>query len=64
MAQECMNIFEKEKLAAIGEVEQNMACRQTAEGEYPKKLVKDLLPLLDDSSIRYVCILRAYVMYT
>ncbi|KAI8053210.1 Sec1-like protein [Syncephalis plumigaleata] len=64
MAQECMSLFNKQKLPAIGEVEQDMACKETSEGEYPKNLVERLLPLLDDSSITEDNKLRLIMLYT
>ncbi|RKP09734.1 Sec1-like protein [Thamnocephalis sphaerospora] len=63
LAQECMNLFERQKLPMIGEVEQDMACRETPEGEYPKKLVERLLPLLDDSTISESNKLRLIMQY-
>ncbi|RUS20042.1 hypothetical protein BC937DRAFT_86503 [Endogone sp. FLAS-F59071] len=48
IAQDCMAAFEKSKLGQVGTVEQNMACGETADGELPKTVVLDMVPLLDD----------------
>lgn len=46
-----MSLFSKQQLSALADVEQDMACRETVDGDYPKKLIERLLPLLDDSSV-------------
>ncbi|KAJ3365900.1 vacuolar sorting protein VPS33/slp1 [Allomyces arbusculus] len=48
MAQECMTVFEKLKLAETGAVEQDLATGETAEGERPKDVVRTMIELLDD----------------
>ncbi|RKP27520.1 Sec1-like protein, partial [Syncephalis pseudoplumigaleata] len=63
MAQDCMSLFNKQNLPAIGEVEQDMACKETSDGEYPKNLVERLLPLLDDSAITEDNKLRLIMLY-
>ncbi|KDQ12984.1 hypothetical protein BOTBODRAFT_133850 [Botryobasidium botryosum FD-172 SS1] len=66
MAQECMNLFEKKKLSAIGNVEQNCATGLTADGKTPKTLVEEMVPLLDDPSVSNtdkVRIIALYVMH-
>ena len=51
MAQECMAIFEKDKLPAIAGVEQNCATGLTPEGKTPKTLVEEMVPLLDSRDV-------------
>lgn len=52
MAQECMNLFEKHRIAASAAVEQDMATGEVADGSGPNKnIVADMVPLLDDASI-------------
>ncbi|GAC99645.1 hypothetical protein PHSY_007248 [Pseudozyma hubeiensis SY62] len=66
MAQECMNRFEKSKLPAQAMVEQNCATRLTPEGQKPKTLVEEMVPLLDDRSVTNtdkVRIIALYIMY-
>ncbi|TKY89618.1 hypothetical protein EX895_001403 [Sporisorium graminicola] len=66
MAQDCMNRFEKSKLPAQAMVEQNCATRLTPEGQKPKTLVEEMVPLLDDRSISNmdkVRIIALYIMY-
>ncbi|CCF48952.1 hypothetical protein NDA11_005713 [Ustilago hordei] len=66
MAQDCMNRFQKSKLAAQAMVEQNCATRLTPEGQKPKTLVEEMVPLLDDrgvSNTDKVRIIALYIMY-
>lgn len=67
MAQECMAIFERDKLPLVATVEQvsgvrlamlctdhhrqNCATGLTAEGKTPKKLVEEMVPLLDSREV-------------
>ena len=67
MAQECMDIFEKEKLQDIAGVEQvfpsyslssvllsrlqSCATGLTSEGKVPKSLVEEMVPLLDSRTV-------------
>ncbi|KAI8141031.1 Sec1-like protein [Fennellomyces sp. T-0311] len=48
IAQECLSIFEKHKLNSVGNLEQNIATGETPDGETPKTVVLDMVPLLDD----------------
>ncbi len=66
MAQDCMNRFEKSKLPSQAMVEQNCATRLTPEGQKPKTLVEEMVPLLDDRSVSNtdkVRIIALYIMY-
>lgn len=54
LCQECMGLFERGKLASVGGVEQDMATGKTVEGDAPKNVVVNMVPLLDDPSIRWV----------
>ncbi|ORX62335.1 Sec1-like protein [Hesseltinella vesiculosa] len=51
IAQECMSYFEKHKLNSVGNLEQNIATGETPDGEIPKTIVLDMVPLLDDTYI-------------
>jgi len=67
MAQDCMAIFEKEKLSDIASVEQVLtsyplspillnrlqccATGLTSEGKAPKGLVEEMVPLLDSRTV-------------
>ncbi|WVQ84830.1 hypothetical protein IAT38_006987 [Cryptococcus sp. DSM 104549] len=67
MAQECMNLFEKKKLALVANVEQCCATGYTAEGKTPKTLVEEMVPLLDDrlnvTSLDKVRIMALYILF-
>ncbi|PWN35654.1 Sec1-like protein [Meira miltonrushii] len=67
MAQACMNKFEQSRLPAQAMVEQNCATRTTPEGQKPRTLVEEMVPLLDDpevSNADKVRIIALYVMYS
>ncbi|KAE8264580.1 hypothetical protein A4X09_0g6928 [Tilletia walkeri] len=66
MAQSCMSRFEQTKLPQQAMVEQNCATRLTPEGQKPKTLVEEMVPLLDDrhvSNMDKVRIIALYIMY-
>lgn len=66
MARDCMNRFEKSTLSAQAMVEQNCATRLTPEGQKPRTLVEEMVPLLDDRSVSNtdkVRIIALYIMY-
>ncbi|KAK2463590.1 hypothetical protein APHAL10511_004341 [Amanita phalloides] len=66
MAQDCMAIFERDKLPVIGNVEQCCATGLTAEGKVPKSLVEEMVPLLDSRevvNINKVRIVALYIQY-
>lgn len=66
MAQECMAIFERDKLPLIGNVEQCCATGVTAEGKTPKSLVEEMVPLLDGRDVinmNKVRIVALYIQY-
>lgn len=56
LAEQCMGLFETRKLPLTASVEQSCATGMTAEGKTPKTLVEEMVPLLDDRSVSYVCI--------
>jgi syntaxin-binding protein 1 len=67
MAQNCMNKFEQSRLPAQAMVEQNCATRTTSEGQKPRTLVEEMVPLLDDhevSNADKVRIIALYIMYS
>ncbi|CAD7063261.1 unnamed protein product [Tilletia caries] len=66
MAQACMSRFEQTKLPQQAMVEQNCATRLTPEGQKPKTLVEEMVPLIDDrnvSNMDKVRIIALYIMY-
>jgi len=66
MAEECMNIFERDKLPLVANVEQNCATGLTAEGKTPKTLVEEMVPLLDSREVinaSKVRIIALYIQY-
>jgi len=66
MAEECMNIFERDKLPLVANVEQNCATGLTAEGKTPKSLVEEMVPLLDSREVinaSKVRIIALYIQY-
>ncbi|KAI1791834.1 Sec1-like protein [Ganoderma leucocontextum] len=63
MAQECMGIFERDKLPAAANVEQNCATGVTAEGKTPKTLVEEMVPLLDGRDVINLTKVRIIALY-
>ncbi|KAF8906192.1 ras opposite [Gymnopilus junonius] len=66
MAQDCMEIFEKQKLSDIASVEQSCATGLNAEGKTPKGLVEEMVPLLDSRDVlnmRKVRVIALYIQY-
>ncbi|THH18450.1 hypothetical protein EW146_g2533 [Bondarzewia mesenterica] len=66
MAQECMAIFERDKLPVVATVEQNCATGLTATGKSPKHLVEEMVPLLDSREVinpNKVRIIALYIQY-
>lgn len=66
MAQDCMSRYEKTRLPQQAMVEQNCATRLTPEGQKPRTLVEEMVPLLDDRSVSNadkVRIIALYIMY-
>ncbi|KAF8659882.1 hypothetical protein AX16_001766 [Volvariella volvacea WC 439] len=66
MAQQCMEIFDRDKLPLVGNVEQCCATGVNAEGKTPKSLVEDMVLLLDNReviNINKVRIVALYIQY-
>ncbi|CAO3622659.1 unnamed protein product [Cunninghamella blakesleeana] len=63
IAQECMSCFEKHKLSSIGNLEQNISTGETPDGELPKTIVLDMVPLLDDPYISAADKTRLLMLY-
>ncbi|KAJ3787586.1 Sec1-like snare protein [Lentinula aff. detonsa] len=63
MAQECMGIFERDKLPLVANVEQNCATGLTAEGKSPKHLVEEMVPLLDSREVINANKVRVIALY-
>ncbi|KAL0953723.1 hypothetical protein HGRIS_004913 [Hohenbuehelia grisea] len=63
MAQECMGIFERDKLPLVANVEQNCATGLTAEGKTPKNLVEEMVPLLDSRDVVNMNKVRVVALY-
>ncbi|KAM3583138.1 syntaxin binding protein 1 [Umbelopsis sp. WA50703] len=63
IAQECMSVFEKQKLNSVGNLEQNMATGETPSGNVPKTVVLDMVPLLDDPYVTPLDKARLLMLY-
>ncbi|KAI9491623.1 Sec1-like protein [Zychaea mexicana] len=63
IAQECLSIFEKHKLNSVGNLEQNIATGETPDGETPKTVVLDMVPLLDDPYVSPADKARLLMLY-
>ncbi|KAH7914602.1 Sec1-like protein [Hygrophoropsis aurantiaca] len=66
MAQDCMNIFEKDKLSLVANVEQCCATGLTSEGKTPKNLIEEMVPLLDSQEVinaNKVRVVALYIQY-
>ncbi|KAI9273019.1 Sec1-like protein [Phascolomyces articulosus] len=63
IAQECLSIFEKHKLNSVGNLEQNIATGETPDGETPKTIVLDMVPLLDDPYVSPADKARLLMLY-
>ncbi|KAF5377779.1 hypothetical protein D9757_008057 [Collybiopsis confluens] len=63
MAQECMAIFERDKLPLVATVEQNCATGLTVEGKSPKHLVEEMVPLLDSREVINMSKVRIIALY-
>ncbi|ORZ12622.1 Sec1-like protein [Absidia repens] len=63
IAQELMSCFEKHKLNSVGNLEQNIATGETPDGEMPKTVVLDMVPLLDDPYISATDKTRLLMLY-
>ncbi|KAJ7464621.1 Sec1-like snare protein [Mycena latifolia] len=63
MAQECMGIFERDKLPLVATIEQDCATGVTAEGKNPKNLVQDMVPLLDSREVVNANKVRIVALY-
>ncbi|KAF7296537.1 hypothetical protein HMN09_01060700 [Mycena chlorophos] len=63
MAQECMGLFEQDKLPLVAAIEQDCATGTTAEGKTPKNLVQDMVPLLDSREVINLNKVRIVALY-
>ncbi|KAF7365513.1 hypothetical protein MVEN_00424400 [Mycena venus] len=63
MAQECMGLFERDKLPLVATIEQDCATGLTAEGKTPKTLVQDMVPLLDSREVINANKVRIVALY-
>ncbi|KAE9398544.1 Sec1-like snare protein [Gymnopus androsaceus JB14] len=63
MAQECMGIFERDKLPLVANVEQNCATGLTPEGKPPKQLVEEMVPILDSREVINANKVRIIALY-
>lgn len=63
MAQECMNLFETNKLNLSANVEQCCATGFTPEGKTPKTIVEEMVPLLDDRAMSQLDKVRIIALY-
>lgn len=63
MAEQCMGLFEKDKLPLVAKVEQDCATGLTVEGKTPKSLVEEMVPLLDSREIINLNKVRMVALY-
>ncbi|KDQ61398.1 hypothetical protein JAAARDRAFT_30828 [Jaapia argillacea MUCL 33604] len=63
MAQDCMSIFEGDKLPAVAEIEQKCATGLTTEGKTPKTLVEEMVPILDSREVINLNKVRIVALY-
>lgn len=63
MAQECMNVFERQGLPDIASLEQNLATGLDEDFKKPKNSAQQLIPLLDDDRIGPSDRLRLIMLY-
>ena len=63
MAQECMNLFEKKRLAETAMVEQDSSTGSTPEGKFPKNIAVDLIALLANPVVKKEDRARLIILY-
>ncbi|KAL1917572.1 uncharacterized protein VTP21DRAFT_3965 [Calcarisporiella thermophila] len=63
IAQNCMNAFENSKLNQTGLLEQNLATGETVDGEPPKTVMAEMVPLLDDEAVGQLDRVRLLMLY-
>ncbi|QUC19353.1 uncharacterized protein UV8b_03594 [Ustilaginoidea virens] len=63
MAQECMNIFQRNKLPDLASIEQTMSTGSDEDFRKPKNVLETIVRLLDDGAITPPDRLRLIVMY-
>lgn len=63
MAQECMNIFQHNKLPDLASAEQTLATGIDEDFRKPKNVLESIVRLLDDEAIRPMDRLRLIIMY-
>ncbi|KAG4086819.1 Sec1-like protein [Neocallimastix lanati (nom. inval.)] len=63
LCQRCNNIFSKNNLTDIAKIEQNLITGVTAEGNIPKNIIMDMVPLLDSHSVDIYDKLRLLILY-
>ncbi|KAI1815163.1 Sec1 family protein [Poronia punctata] len=63
MAQECMDIFQRHKLADISPLEQSLATGLDEDNRKPKNLLDSVVRLLDDEAVSQSDRLRLIIMY-
>ena len=63
MAQECMNIFQKNKLTDVATLEQTIATGLDEDFRKPKSIAGETIRLLDDQNIRLADRLRVILLY-
>jgi len=63
LCQKCNNIFSKNNISAIAEIEQNLITGVTAEGSVPKNIIMNMVPLLDNPDVDNYDKLRLLILY-
>ncbi|EEB06649.1 SNARE binding protein Sec1 [Schizosaccharomyces japonicus yFS275] len=66
LAQDCMSMFDKKKLAAVASIEQDLATGRDTEGKTPRSVLQAMVPLLDEpfmSAEDKTRLLALYIMF-
>jgi len=63
LCQKCNNIFSKNNISSIAEIEQNLITGVTAEGTIPKNIIMNMVPLLDNPDVDTYDKLRLLILY-
>jgi len=63
LCQKCNNIFSQNNISALAEIEQNLITGVTAEGNIPKNIIMNMVPLLDNPDVDNYDKLRLLLLY-
>eukprot|EP00158_Paraphelidium_tribonemae_P008493 Partr_v1_DN28591_c1_g1_i2_m73046 putative syntaxin binding protein len=63
ITQECMTVFSTRRLNDLAAVEQDLATGETADGDVPRKIEIDMIPLLDNKNVSIYDKVRLLMLY-